>query len=234
MMAEAVVCGACGAKNSLLALRCDACGAYLRDRVPALDLFATLWGILESPRTTFLRIARSEQKNYTHVLFAGTGPVLVAAVFAAMKAGDAGVSFAELLAGIVFAAPVVGLLHGIFAALLLKLLFRFRKIRLRYRDAAAGLAWALSPLFWLSALILPLQLGLFGQTLFSENPAAWNVQPLPYWLLATVYAAAVIWTVVLLLRSQAPRGGGAHALVAVLLSAAIVYSLVLPGIISGL
>jgi hypothetical protein len=234
MMAEAVICGACGGKNSPLALRCDACGAYLRDRVPALDLFSTLWGIVESPRATFLRIARSEQKNYTHVLFAGTGPVLVAAVFAAMKVGDAGVSFAELLAGIVFAAPVAGLFHGILAALLMMLLFRLRKMKLRYRDAAAGLAWSLSPLCWLSVLILPLQLGIFGLTLFSDNPSAWNVQPLPYWLLATVYAAAVIWTIVLLLRSQTPRSGGAHALVAVALSAAIVYSLVLPGIISGL
>ncbi|MCZ7555476.1 MAG: hypothetical protein M5R41_03620 [Bacteroidia bacterium] len=231
MSAETVICGACGGENSLLALRCDGCGAYLRDRVPALDLFSTLWGMLEAPRTTFLRIARSEQKNYTHLLFAGSGPVVLAAVLAVTRAGDTRAGFVEILASIAFGGPVAGLLHGVLASFGLVLLTRLHTPQQRYRDAAAALAWSLSPLLWLSVLILPLQLGIFGVTLFSENPAAWNVQPLPYWLLITADAAALLWTLALLLKSQWPRGGGVSALVAVVLAAVAVYAGIVPAII---
>lgn len=206
MKAAESVC-ACGAVNSGLALRCTACGAYLRDRVPTLDLFSTLWGVVETPGTAFVRVARSEQKNYTHLLFASSGPLLLALAFSLSRAGDRGWSFVELLALIVFTGPLLGLLTGVTTALLLRLLMRMRNGgRFRYRDVAAGLAWAMSPLGWISAVILPLQLGLFGNTLFSLNPAAWHIQPLPYWILLGIEAAALVWMLVLLSRCMQPHG----------------------------
>jgi len=59
---------------------------------------------------------------------------------------------------------------------------------------------------WASVIVLPLQLGLFGLTLFSVNPPAWQVQPLPFWMLASLDAVALIWSAVLLPRSLAAYG----------------------------
>jgi hypothetical protein len=55
-------------------------------------------------------------------------------------------------------------------------------------------------------IILPLQLGLFGTSLFSTNPPAWQLQPLPFWLLAGLEMIAVIWSMALLPMAFAVHG----------------------------
>ena len=78
----------------------------MRERVPALDLFATLWGMIETPASTALRIGRSEQKNYTHLLFALTGPIFFALALFAARTGDTTMPFGLLLLGIAVGGPV--------------------------------------------------------------------------------------------------------------------------------
>lgn len=183
----------------MLQPRCDSCGAYVRDRVPALDLFATLWGMLESPGATLLRIGRSEQKNYTHLLFALVGPLLFASVLFASRIGDTTMPFGLALFGVVVGGPLAGLLLLPVAALWLRLLLRLlHGIRLRYRDAASVLAWSLTPMMWASVILLPLMLGVFGILLFSTNPPPWDVLPLPFWALGVLSALSVPWSMILL------------------------------------
>ncbi len=206
-MIDAERCPVCGERNPLLASRCVSCGAYVRDRVATLDLFSTMWGTIEAPGSTFMRIARSEQKNYTHLLFAAAGPALLSLGLVVARAGDLDTSFAMLFLLLVLGGPVVGLALGFVSAMAVRTALRSSKIvALRYRDCAAAVAWSLTPVAWISAIILPLQLGLFGITFFSRNPAAWTVRPLPFWMLASVEAAAILWSVVLLSRSLSPYG----------------------------
>ncbi|PLX23173.1 MAG: hypothetical protein C0600_15415 [Ignavibacteria bacterium] len=194
-------CPSCGAESSVLDLRCGSCGAYIRDRVPALNLFSTLWGIIESPETTFLRIARSEQKNYTFLLFALTGPVLVALVLAAARVGDTDTPFSYVLLACVAAGPVFGLLAFVAATAALRSVFRVSTgARLRFRQTGAYAAFGISPLLWTSVIVLPLQLGIFGVLLFSTNPPAWQTQPLPYWSFVGIDLLALLWSMVLLPR----------------------------------
>ncbi len=188
----------------MLDLRCHACGAFIRDRVPTLNLFSALWGIFESPSRAFLRIARSEQKNYVHLLFALQGPLLLAIVLSAARAGDLGYPFGILLLLIGAAGPLLGLMLLPLGVLLTRFILR-RTVQagLRYRDVAAFIAYGLSPLMWASVIVLPLQLGLFGLTLFSTNPPGWQVQPLPFWMLTSLDGIAIAWSGLLLPRSLA-------------------------------
>lgn len=206
-----VACPSCGAENFVLQLRCETCGGYVRDRVPALNLFATLWGMLESPGATILRVSKSEQKNYTHLLFAFCGPLLFAAALFAARIGDTTMPFGILVLGIAVGGPVAGLLLLPLSAFWLRLLLRLiHGIRLRYRDAAAFLAWSLTPLMWASALLLPLMLGVFGILLFSTNPPPWDVLPLPFWSLGTLTVLSLPWSMLLLplgFRVYGPRYG---------------------------
>ena len=197
-----LVCPSCGAENTALDLRCHACGAFIRDRVPVLNLFSVLWGMIESPAATYLRIARSEQKNYVHLLFALMGPLLLSIILAAARAGDLDIPFGIMLTLIGAVGPLLGLVLLPLGAMVQRtILQRAMPRALRYRDAAAFIAYGLSPMMWASVIVLPLQLGLFGLTLFSVNPPGWQVQPLPFWMLASLDAVAVIWSVLLLPRS---------------------------------
>lgn len=202
-----LICPSCGTENSVLALRCHDCGAFIRDRVPSLNLFSVLWGMIESPYATFLLIARSEQKNYVHLLFALQGPLLLAAALTAARAGDLNLSFGILLVFVGIGGPLLGLVLFPVGTLLMRLfLRRVSRIELQYRDLAAFIAFGLSPLMWASVIVLPLQLGLFGLTLFSTNPPGWLVQPVPFWMLASLDVVALLWSVLLLPRSLTVYG----------------------------
>lgn len=200
-------CPSCAAEISVLDLRCSNCGSYVRDRVPALNLFATLWGMIESPGDTYLRIARSEQKNYTFLLFALTGPILFAVLLAVARVGDTDIPFSYMLLACMAIGPVFGLFTFVAATAVLRITLKLNmQIHLRFRDIAAYSAFGLSPLFWTSVLVLPLQLGIFGILLFSTNPPAWHMQPLPYWSLMAVDIIALIWSLLLLPRALMLHG----------------------------
>jgi len=206
-MKQLGACPSCDAPTSLISLRCEHCGAFVRDRVPALNLFSTLWGVLVSPDATLLRIARSEQKNYTHVLFALLGPGILAATLFTSHAADIGWHFAKMLLFIYAGGPVFSLLlFPLLALMLCKFVLRSVYAHMRYRDVAAMLAYALSPLACASVAVLPLLLGVFGEVLFSMQAPAWKYKPLPFFLLAGVITVAISWSLYLLLRMFRPYG----------------------------
>jgi len=192
-------CPSCGKENFTLQLRCGSCGAFVRDRVPSLNLFSTLWGMMESPSRTMLRIERSEQKNYTHLLFALCGPLFLAVMLFVARIGDTDLPFGYMLGAIVLLGPPLGLLLLTLFTLGQKALFRWRfGIVVAYRDTSALIAWSFAPVMWASVLVLPLQLGVFGFILFSTNPSPWDLLPLPFWIFAVLSVLSTLWTVLLL------------------------------------
>ncbi|MBR9978463.1 MAG: hypothetical protein KFH87_10270 [Bacteroidetes bacterium] len=200
-------CPSCGVSTFVLHIRCRHCGASVRDRIPVLHLFSTLWGAVEAPMQTALRVGRSEKKNYTYLLYALTGPLLLALLFFIARVGYSDVQFAYLLLALAFAGPVLGLVLLSLAALFQRVLFNtVFGIHLTYRLSAAWLAWSVSPLMWISVFILPLQLAIFGSMLFSDNPAPWEIMPFPFWAFAVPALLAFLWSVLLLPLAFRPYG----------------------------
>jgi hypothetical protein len=164
-----------------------------------LNFFATLWGMIESPAATALRIGRSEQKNYTYLIFALTGPLLFTVALFAARFGDTTWPFGYMMLAIVIVGPLFGLLLFPLMALWLGTFLRMcYGLRIGYRASASWLAWSLTPLMWASVLLLPLLLGIFGVILFSTNPAPWDLLPVPFWSLGGLCALVFPWSVMLL------------------------------------
>lgn len=202
-----IPCLSCGESTFILHIRCRHCGASVRDRIAVLHLFSTLWGVVEAPMQTALRVGRSERKNYTYLLYALTGPVFLAILFFVARVGYSDVQFVYLLVALAFAGPVLGLVLLSLAALLQRVLFSVVfGIRLTYRLSAAWLAWSVSPLMWISVFILPLQVAIFGSLLFSDNPAPWEVMPFPFWAFAVPTLLALLWSMLLLPLAFRPYG----------------------------
>jgi hypothetical protein len=61
-------CSVCGHANDDLAVICVTCKGFLQAKVDALDLFGTIWGLIESPKLTLRRIVLSQHKNYVLLL----------------------------------------------------------------------------------------------------------------------------------------------------------------------
>ena len=233
-------CPVCGSVTDGLPSTCGACGAFVQDRVPALNLFETLLGLIERPGATFLRIARSEQKNYVYTLFAGIGPLLLAAAFALARAGDKHLHFGIILVLLIGGGPLLGLLFFSPAAWLIGAANRIVwKVRLPFRATAAAVAYGMFPLLFGAFVVLPVQVALFGPYLFSLNPAPWLLKPTPFWTLAGVDALFLVWSLLLLPRGFAPYGLNAREaalsmlpglafLLCALLAAGRLFAIILP------
>jgi hypothetical protein len=202
-----IQCPVCGSVTDGLPPTCGACGAFVQDRVPALNLFATFLGLIERPGATFLRIARSEQKNYVYTIFAGIGPLLLALALAIARVGDGRLHFGLVLILLLAGGPLFGLLLLSPAAWLVGKTNRVVwKLRVPFRATASAVAWALFPLLLCSTVVLTVQVGLFGSFLFSQNPAPWALKATAFWALAGVDGACLLWALLLLPRGFAPYG----------------------------
>ncbi|MBL0177140.1 MAG: hypothetical protein IPP94_18155 [Ignavibacteria bacterium] len=194
-------CPVCGSATDALLPTCGSCGAFVQDRVPAINLFETAFGLVDDPAAAFRRIARSEQKNYVFTLFAGCGPLLVALGCVAAATGNAHVHFGLVLGAIVVGGPPAGLLLMTPAAWVAgRLNAALWKLRLPFRSTAALLAYGVFPVVLASCIILPIQVALFGADLFSAQPAPWTLKPVAFWTLAGMDALLLLWSGWLLTR----------------------------------
>ena len=82
-----ITCRVCGTENDDLAVVCRSCKSFVQGKVDTLNLFETMWGLLEAPSRTFKKIAIARTKNYILPLSALCG---VAAAYAAFWAYQIG------------------------------------------------------------------------------------------------------------------------------------------------
>lgn len=214
-------CPVCGAENESLAITCRSCKAFLQAKVDNLDLFATVWGLIESPRSTMRKIVLSTHKNYVFLLSALAGIAALLAFAMWRKLGQG----VEL--GTIFTlSTLLGLVSGIVMNYLLgSFLIQVSRIlsgRGSLRNTRAVLAFSCVPLvFWL-VVFVPIEFGVFGKYLFEGNPSPAVLQPVPYYVLLTLEIALGLWGVFLLATGLAEantfsRGRGFVA-VAILLA----------------
>lgn len=192
-----IVCPVCTAQNEDLAVRCSSCGSYVQDRVPTLDLFATMWLIIESPRTAFRRIIIAEHKNYVVLLGLFLGISAVFTLFWAHRFGDEFDNlFPLLLFGTFFgglaAVPLVFLWTG-----MNHLLAKAARGKGSFRESYGVSGWSLVPVMLAAVFVLPLELATLGLHLFSANPTAYQLKPEVTMVLLGLDAAAVAWTLIL-------------------------------------
>lgn len=187
-------CPVCRQQAHWMQLRCASCGAALRDRVPTLQLFSTIWQLLVDTRAAMMRISRSEQKNYVYLLFALEGIVPATLALVVARTTDAGMEYG-LSALVQWGGGLcIGLLTGpllsMFASTVLG------RARETYRLWSALLAYGMLPLALASVIVLPLQMAIFGPNTFSFNPWPGSYDPASFWVLTLLLALAVLLALV--------------------------------------
>jgi len=189
-----VQCPTCGSENSPFVSICVSCKSFLRAKVENLDLFATLWLMVESPRTAFLRIVSSKHKNYAVLLSAFFGIAVTYEFFWLMRWGNSSSNLFSLLAGGLVAGPLVGIL------LLGATAFFLRQIKPKstWKDTYAVVAYAGVPMVFSLVFIFPVEIAVFGLFFFGSNPPPSVLDPVPYYTLRTISALTGFWAILLL------------------------------------
>lgn len=212
-----IKCPVCGFENDDLAVVCPSCKSYVQGKVDTLNLFETIWGLMESPGRTFKKIALARTKNYVIALAALAG---IAAVYAAFWSMEIGRSI-DGLPAILGIGAAVGVPAGILGLLLLSLLLRLGA-RLSggagtLRNVFAVSAYAATPVVLSLVIVFPVEIALFGVYLFDRNPSPMVLKPVPYVVLGAIDALAFFWSAALLavgLTVAAGLGRGRAALLA--------------------
>jgi len=191
-------CPVCGELNRDLAGKCRRCGAFLRERLAALDLFQTAWRVIESPGRSFLAIATAEHKTYTILLsmFGGGGLAFFYLSVSPAWETAGGIGGALLAGGIAGAA--VGLVGVCLLALLLVLLGLAVKKKVSFSSARGVLSYALLPAVLNLILVLPMKVMAFGVYQFLRVPESAAPDPVLHWLALGIDSAFGLWLIILI------------------------------------
>lgn len=193
-----ITCTVCGTQNDALAIVCSSCKSFLQTKVDNLNLFETLWGLMESPGATFRRIALARHKNYTVLLSSLLGCSLL---FGVVWYKALGASFANLamlvLSGLV-AGPPLGTAFVVLLAFLIRTLGKTFGGKGSFKNLFAVIAYASSPVVYSLVLVFPIEIAIFGMYLFGNNPPPAVINPALYYVLIGLDGAALLWSWVLL------------------------------------
>jgi hypothetical protein len=194
-----ISCLVCHTENDKYTTICKKCGSFLQNRVPNLDLFDTIWKIIENPRKAFKSIMLAEHKNYSLFLYVLLGICFTFYGFWYFKIGD---RFQNLLSLIFW-----GLLIGIPAGCILcpivsffhRILSRFLGGQATFRNSLGITSYAMIPFIFSLVFILPIELMTFGMYFFSFNPHPMAINPISYSILIGLNGVMMIWAFILLI-----------------------------------
>ena len=202
-----ILCPVCGTENDEMNLVCANCKGYLQAKVDALDLFSTMWGVIESPRHTFKKIVIARHKNYVLFLASIFG---VSLAYGIIWARDLGGWFANVLTligtGAVAGVPL-GILVSTGIAATLKTFAKALGGSVSMRNMFAVTAYAFIPIVLSLVFVLPVEVAIFGREFFDNNPPPMIIKPVIYMVLLGFDGAAVLWSMVLLIKGTIVANG---------------------------
>jgi len=191
-------CPVCSIQNHHLNVVCASCGGYVQGRIDNLDLFATIWSLIESPRRMFLSISLARYKNYSTIVPAIAGIGIVFMLFWFIKAGDYTSSPLSLLVGGTAVGPLVGVITVLWLSWGVYLVLKIAGVTVRFRNLYAVLAYSFVPLLLSVFFILPLVFFSFGKYFFSLNPPPWLIKPVSYYIFVGLGSTVLLWTAFLI------------------------------------
>ncbi len=205
-----ITCSVCGYENDDLAILCSSCKSFVQGRVDALNLFQTIWGIIESPTQTFRRIVLAKHKNYTLFLSSLSGITLVLEIAWYKNVIDRIHSLPMLMGIAVGAGPILGILFVFTLTYVIHFLtHRFGGTATR-KNLFAALAYAVVPLVLSLVFLIPIELAVFGPGFFGTNPPPMTVRPFEYSVLLGMKALTGCWVFFLLVHATMAANAFGH------------------------
>ncbi len=226
-----ILCSVCQTENDKYATICKKCGGFLQNRVPNLNLFDTLWRIIENPREAFRLIMLAEHKNYALFLYALCGISVAFSGFWYFRIGD---RFENVLL-LIFWALLIGVPLGIALCPIVSsfhwMLSKLLGGKASFRTSMGITSYALTPFTISLLLLLPIELMTFGMYLFTFNPHPIAIKPVSYIVLIGLNSVMILWAFILLITGT--KVGNQISLWKSVLIIAILYGLVLSGVMFG-
>ena len=192
-----IICPICQTQNNHLTSICVKCGGYLQTKVDNINLFETLWKLIEHPAKAFQNIAMAKHKNYIVLLAFLSGIDLSFLLLWFWNVYDRlEDSKVFLLAGsgggILF-----GLIFITVISLFVLLLARIFKVKTLFRNVWSVVSFSFVPLIYAFIFLMPVKLLAFGINYFSTNPSPETLNQFVYDLLLIIEGSMIFWAAIL-------------------------------------
>ncbi len=227
---NAIICHHCGAENEYYKETCSSCKAYLRGKIVNIDLWRSIWWLIESPAKAFREIIFAEHKNYIVFILAIMGIKYFLSSLI--------ISNYTFFAGEVNETPIAQLFPaaGILIASVFLMSFLFTKIlnaagyRNTFKSVNAVLVYTLIPSVMIFAILSPIEFALFGQHWYYHNPSPLTLKFGAALVLFGVEIIIYVWGAVLAVKGFIALTGSKKISIAL----GLVFTLVMIGVILAL
>jgi hypothetical protein len=196
-----IVCQNCGAENEYYREKCKECKAYIRARIFNVDLWRTIWYLIESPLKAFKEIIFAEHKNYV--------------VFLLILMGVKYFFNSLIISNFIFhhdslnETPLTQVFPaiGVFIALLVILSYIFTHIlnmagyRNIFKSVLAVITYTFVPSVLIFAILSPIEFALFGQSWFYNNPSPLVLKQNAAYILYGLEVLVYLWGCVLTVKA---------------------------------
>ncbi len=196
-MKNAVVCKNCSAENSIYTHTCTSCKYFIRDRVSNIDIWETIGSLIESPSAAFKKIILSEHKNFIvflSILFALR--ILILSRFVSLILSESARSTTPLIISYLIVLSSVTVLFVLISAFISFILNK-KDYKVRFRDIYSLNIYSTVPNLFAVVILFPIELIVFGDYLFSNNPNPFQVKATIAYLLFSVELGMILWSIVL-------------------------------------
>ncbi len=202
-----IKCSVCNTENDDLAVICVSCKSYIQAKVDNINLFETIWRLIESPRSAFKRIVLSKHKNYVMLLSCILGLAIIYTIFWYKNLGRNFSNLATLVGTGALVGPPLGILFVVVFSLVLRRIARVIGGKATVKTTYAVVSYASVPIVLSFVLVFPLELALFGMYFFDNNPPPLVINPVGYVTLLGLDAVTVAWSWFLLIEGSIVANG---------------------------
>ncbi len=205
-MKNSIKCKNCSTDNPSYSHICSACKHYLRDKIVNIDFWETVTKLLESPATALQKVILAEHKNFVIFLtFLFALRLLVLSRFLSLPFSSETVSTTSVITGYTIVLVTTTFFMVLFA-LITTLLIK-KEYGVRFRDIYSLLVYSNTPNIISLVLLFPIELVIFGEYLFSNNPNPFQVKPFYAYFLLLFETGIIIWSLLLIYISYTTLTG---------------------------
>lgn len=199
-MRNFIICQNCKQENSFYKSNCSKCGSILRTRVVNIDLWHTIWLLIESPKEAFKTIIFAEHKNFTILLSIFIAMKLFINSYFTINILYSGIystqhvytEFGLTILSVMIAAAVLAFIYKYFA--------RLFNIEVRFRDNYSILIFSFLPMITMLVFLFPVEYALFGSHWIFFNPSPFEMKGNAAYILSIIEMIAMLWTIILLVK----------------------------------
>jgi len=202
-----IKCSICHTENDDFATVCFSCKSYIQSKVDNLNLFETVWKLIESPREGFRRIILAHHKNYVFVLSCLFGTALAYTVFWYKELGPIFSNLLTLVGSGILLGPPLGITFVLVVSVVLRWTAHMFGGKASLKNSFALVAYASVPIVISLTFVFPVEIAVFGQDFFGKNPPPLVINPLIYLVLIAFDILAVAWSWFLLVEGTIVANG---------------------------